>query len=151
LKVRGGKGSGGTSPPLPGVRSSNGGRKRRRHLRPGARRWGWLRRTRANWRKRDCLGGSWGWCGFDRVLGGAFYRPEWAVQKVAGASVWQRAMGKAGRGGLGSVLVGCGLGIGALWACSGKLTLVGSWQGGRGARRGGPAVSSLSSMSHGPG
>jgi hypothetical protein len=72
-------------------------------------------------------------------------------QKVAGAGVWRRAKGKAGRGGLGSMLAGCGLGVGALWACSGELTLVGSWQGGRGARRGGPAVSSLSSMSHGPG
>jgi hypothetical protein len=70
---------------------------------------------------------------------------------VAGAGVWRRAKGKAGHGGLGSALAGCGLGIGVLWVCSGELTPVGSWQGGRGARRGGPAVSSLSSMSPGPG
>jgi hypothetical protein len=76
---------------------------------------------------------------------------ERGVQKVAGAGVWRCATGKAGRGGLGSVLAGFGLGVRALWACSYELTPVGSWQGGKGARRGGPAISSLSSMSHDPG
>jgi hypothetical protein len=45
--------------------------------------------------------------------------------------------GKAGCGGLGGVLEGFGRGVGALWAGVGELTPVGSWQGGRGARRGG--------------
>jgi hypothetical protein len=46
--------------------------------------------------------------------------------------------GNAGCGGLGSMLAGCGLGVGALWACSGELTPVGIVQRGRGKERGGP-------------
>jgi hypothetical protein len=83
LTVQGGKGSGCTPPPPSGVRSSNGGRTRWRHPRPGARRHRWLLRTRENGGKRGCLGGSWGWCGFDGVLGGAFYRPERAGARVS--------------------------------------------------------------------
>jgi hypothetical protein len=151
LTARGGKGFGGTPPPLPAVRSSNGGRTRWRHPRPGARRCRWLLQTRESGGKKGCLGGSWGRCGFDGVLGGAFYRPERAVQKVAGASVWRRATGKAGCGGLGSVLAGCGHGVWALWACVGELTPVGIVLRGRGQGEGVRAVSSLSSMSHAPG
>jgi hypothetical protein len=89
LTARGRKDSGGPSPPLPAVRSSNGGRTGWCHPRPGARRRRWLLRTRENGGKRGCLGGSWGWCGFDGVLGGGFYRPE-----RAGAGVSRRCSGR---------------------------------------------------------
>jgi hypothetical protein len=85
LMTRGGKGSGGSSPPPPAVRSSNGGRTRRRHPRPEARRRCWLRLTRENRGGRECLGGCWGWCAIDGVLGGGFYWPE-----QAGAGVSRR-------------------------------------------------------------
>jgi hypothetical protein len=45
--------------------------------------------------------------------------------------------GKAGRGGLGSVLAGFGLGVGALWAGVGEITPVGIVQRAEG-KRGGP-------------
>jgi hypothetical protein len=93
LTARGGKGSGGASPPLPAVRSSNGGRTRWHHPRPEARRRQWLRLTRENRGGRGCLGGCWGWCGFDGVLGGGFYRPERAgvgVSRRWGSDGWQR-------------------------------------------------------------
>jgi hypothetical protein len=53
-------------------------------------------------------------------------------------------MGKAGRGGLGGVLAGCCLGVGALWACSGELTPVGIVQRAEGKERGVRAASSFS-------
>jgi hypothetical protein len=75
LTARGGKDSGGTPPPVPGVRSSSGGPTRRRCLRPVARRRSWRRRTRASGEKRGCLGARWEWGAFNCVIGGAFYRP----------------------------------------------------------------------------
>jgi hypothetical protein len=71
----GGKDSGSTPPPVPGVHSSSGGPTRRRCLRPVARRRCRLRRTRASGRERRCLRGCWEWGAFNRVLGGGFYRP----------------------------------------------------------------------------
>jgi hypothetical protein len=72
------------------------------------------------------------------------------VQKVAGAGGLAMCIGDAGRGGLGSVLAGFGLGVGALWAGVGEITPVGIVQRAEGKRGGVRAVSSLSSMSHGP-
>jgi hypothetical protein len=155
LTARGGKDSGGPSPPLPAVRSSNGGQTRGHHPRPGARRRSWLRRTRENGGKRGCLGSSWGWCGFDGVLGGGFYRPGgrgrgWPEGGRCGG-VWRRATEKPGAAALGAcwrgeVLVSghCGHAL----ASSRRSVACREAEGqGEGVR----AVSSLSSMSHGPG
>jgi hypothetical protein len=74
------------------------------------------------------------------VSTGGFYRHgrarELGFPEGGRGGVWRRAMGKAGRGGLGSVLAGCGLGIGALWAGVGEFTPVGIVQRGRGKREG---------------
>jgi hypothetical protein len=75
LTARGGKDSGGTPPPVPGVRSSSGGPTQRRHPRPVARRRCRLHQTRASGEKRRCLGARWEWGEFICVIGGAFYRP----------------------------------------------------------------------------
>jgi hypothetical protein len=75
LTARGGKDSGGTPSPVPGVCSSSGGPTRRCCLRPVARRRSWRRRTRKSGEKRGCLGARWEWCAFNCVIGGAFYRP----------------------------------------------------------------------------
>jgi hypothetical protein len=71
----GGKESGSTPPPVPGVCPSSGGPTRRRCLRPVARRRCRLRRTRVSGEKRGCLGASWEWGEFVRLIGGGFYRP----------------------------------------------------------------------------
>jgi hypothetical protein len=96
----GGKDSGGTPPPVPGVRSSSGGPTRQRCLRPVARRRGWRRRTRASGEKRGCLGASWEWGEFVRLLGGGFYRPEGRGQgrPVGGRRrvCWRRARARPG-------------------------------------------------------
>jgi hypothetical protein len=100
---------------------------------------------------RGCLRGSWGWCGFNRVLGGAFYRPKQAVQKMADAGGLAMCIGDAGRGGLGSMLAGFGLGVGALWEALARSRRSASCRGQR-EREGGPGVFFLfPSMSHGPG
>jgi hypothetical protein len=56
-------------------RLPNGGRTRRRLPRPVAHRRQGLLQTRANGRKRRCLGDSWEWGKFNCVIGGGFYRP----------------------------------------------------------------------------
>jgi hypothetical protein len=87
--VRGGKDSGSTPPPDPGVRSSSGGPMQRRHPRPVARRRCRIRRTRASGEKRGCLGASWEWGEFLRVLGEDFYRP-------GGRGRWRPGGGRRG-------------------------------------------------------
>jgi hypothetical protein len=155
LTARGGKDSGGPSPPLPGVRSSNGGRTRWRHPRPGARWRCWLRRTRANWGKRGCLGACWGWCGFKGVLGGGFYRPGGRGQgwpeggrcggsgDVHGQSRARRPWGRAG--GVRSWRRGT---VGTRWRAHAGRHRAERQRG----RRGGPGgFPPFLSMSHGPG
>jgi hypothetical protein len=78
------------------------------------------------------------------VLGGAFYRPERAIQKVDGAGGLAMCIGDAGRGGLGSMLAGFGLGVGALWAGIGEITPVGIVQRAEGKRGGSGRVLPLS-------
>jgi hypothetical protein len=106
LTARGGKDSGGTPPPLPGVRLLNGGRTRRRHPRPVARRRRWLLRTRMNGRKRRCLGACWEWGEFNCLIGGGFYRPggRGRGRPVGGRrrGAWQRARAKPGTAALGA-------------------------------------------------
>jgi hypothetical protein len=104
--VRGGKDSGSTPPPLPGVRLPNGGRTRRRLPRPVAHRRRRLLRTRANGRKRRCLGGCWSWCAFDQRLGGAFYRPGGRGRGCPDGGrrrvFWRHALAKPGTAALGA-------------------------------------------------
>jgi hypothetical protein len=106
LTARGGKGSCGTPPPLPGVRLPNGGRTRWRHPRPVAHLRRCLPRTRENWGKRRCLGACWGWCGFNCVIGGGFYRPGGRGQgrPVGGRrrGFWRLAQAKPGAAALGA-------------------------------------------------
>jgi hypothetical protein len=155
LTAWGRKDPGGPSPPLPGVRLSNGGRTRWRHPRPGARRRSWLRRTRANWGERGCLRGSWGWCGFNRVLGGAFYRPGGRGQgcpegrrcrgsgDVHGQSRARRPWGRAG--GVWSRRRGT---VGRRWRDHAGRHRAGRQRARRGGSRRFPP---FPSMSHGPG
>jgi hypothetical protein len=63
---------------------------------------------------------------------------------VAGAGGLAMCTGKAGRGGLGGVLAGFGLGVGALWVGSGEATTVDVVQGEEGQRRGVWVASSFS-------
>jgi hypothetical protein len=116
----GGKDSGGPPPPLPGVRSSSGGSTRRRCLRSVPRRRGWRRRTRASGEKRGCLGGSWEWGEFVRLIGGGFYRPEGRGQgrPVGGRRrvCWRRARARPGT----AALLACWRGSVSATECCGS-------------------------------
>jgi hypothetical protein len=155
LTARGGKGSGGTPPPLPAVRSSNGGRTRWRHPRPGARRRRWLLRTRRSGGKKGCLGGSWGRCGFDGVLGGAFYRPGgrgrgWPEGGRCGG-VWRRAMEKPGAAALGACWRGKVMASGHCGHALASSRRSASCREAEGEERGPGRFSPFPSMSHSPG
>jgi hypothetical protein len=148
LMARGGKGSCGTPPPLPGVRSPNGGRTRWRHPRPGARRRRGLLRTRANWGKRRCLGACWGWCGSNCVLGGGFYRPGGRGQGCPEGrrcmGVWRRARAKPGAVALGACWRGLVSASGHCGQALARSRRSASCREAEGKERGVQAVSSVS-------
>jgi hypothetical protein len=151
----GGKDSGGTPPPVPGVRSSSGGPTRRRCLRLVARRRGWRRRTRASGEKSGCLGDSSEWGEFVRLIGGGFYRPEGRGQgrPVGGRRrvCWRRARARTGTAALLACWRGSVLAAGLCGSVLARPRRSASCREQR-DREGGPGVFVLlSSMSHGLG
>jgi hypothetical protein len=153
--ARGGKDSGGTPPPVPGVRSSSGGPTQRRHPRPVARRRCRLRRTRASGEKRRCLGAHWEWGEFIYVIGGTFYRPGSRGQgrPVGGLhrGSWRRASAMPGAAALGE----CWRGLAAATGYCGSALARAQWSAScreKRDREGGSGRFFLfSSTSYGPG
>jgi hypothetical protein len=155
LTARGGKDSGGTPPPVPGVCSSSGGPTRRRCLRPVARRCCRLRRTRASGEKRGCLGARWEWGAFIRELGGAFYRPVGRGQgRLVGGrrrAFWRRAWAMPGTAALLACWRGSVLAAGLCGSALARPRRSAACREEEGEERGSGQCPPLPSLSHGLG